>query len=362
MKKTKMVVTRNAGELASTLGLTPADGAQKGKPPVKNFDSLIITLGRYLVAQLTILVATWGDGLFALTGETRRQEIANQPVRGLATDGHGGALAIVGGHELRRRAASGEWTTIATSEFDLACCMAAGGVVYVGTDDARMLRLSADARLEPLEGFDSVAGRETWYAGSAIVNGQRLGPPLGIRSVAADSAGTVLFANVHVGGIPRSRDGGKTWRPTIDINSDVHEVCVHQAEPRIVAAATAIGLGISRDFGETWAVEREGLHATHCSAVAFSGDDILVSAATDPFASEGRIYRRPIKTGGVLEAVDNGLPKWLGGKADTGCIATNGANIAVADRSGNLYRSADFGQVWSHSNKELPAPSGVLIC
>ena len=314
------------------------------------------------MTKLTILVATWGDGLFALTGETRRQEIANQPVRGLAPDGHGGALVIVGGHVLRRRAPNGEWITVATSEFELACCMAAGGVIYVGTEDARMLRLGKDAKLEPLESFDNVAGRDTWYAGSAIINGQRVGPPLGIRSVAADSAGTVLFANVHVGGIPRSRDGGKTWQPTIDFHSDVHEVRVRPADPRIVAAATAIGLCISRDYGETWAVEQEGLHAPYCSAVAFSGDDILVSASTDHFASKGRIYRRPIKTGGVLEAVENGLPTWIDGIADTGCIATSGSKIAVADRSGNLYLSADFGHAWSRSNKDLPTPSSVLIC
>jgi BNR/Asp-box repeat len=312
--------------------------------------------------KLTILVATWGDGLFAVTGETRRQEIANQPVRGLAPDGHGAALAIVGGHVLRRRAPNGEWITVATSEFELACCVAVGDVIYVGTDDARMLRVSQDAKLEPLESFDKVAGRDTWYAGSAIINGQRVGPPLGIRSVAADSTGTVLFANVHVGGIPRSRDGGKTWQPTVDINSDVHEVRVHQADPRIIVAATAIGLCMSRDFGETWAVEQEGLHAPYCSAVAFSGDDILVSASTDHFASKGRIYRRPIKTGGVLEAVQNGLPAWIDGIADTGCIATNGSKIAVADRSGNLYLSADFGHAWSRSIRDLPTPSGVLIC
>ena len=32
----------------------------------------------------TILVATWGDGLFALTGDGRTHEMANQPIRGLA--------------------------------------------------------------------------------------------------------------------------------------------------------------------------------------------------------------------------------------------------------------------------------------
>ncbi len=303
----------------------------------------------------TILVATWGDG--------RTQEIANQPVRGLAPDGRGGALAIVGRHSLRRRAPSGEWATVATSEFELSCCMTVRDTIYVGTDDARMLRLShGGGVLDPIDGFDNIAGRDAWFAGSAIVNGQRLGPPLGIRSVAANSNGSILFANVHVGGIPRSTDGGRTWQPTIDINSDVHEVRAHQANPDIVVAAAAVGLCISRDSGATWIIEREGLHAPHCSAVAFSGDDIIFSASTDPFAAEGRIYRRPVKPDGSLVAVEGGMPAWIEGIADTGCIAANGSSIAVADRAGNLYGSDNFGRAWSCRSTRLPTPSGVLIC
>jgi hypothetical protein len=315
------------------------------------------------VTKPTILVATWGDGLFAITGDGRTQEIANQRVRGLAPDGLGGALAIVGRHSLRRRAPSGEWATVATSEFELSCCMAVSDAIYVGTDDARMLRLShGGGVLDPIDGFDNIAGRDAWFAGSAIVNGQRLGPPLGIRSVAVNSSGSVLFANVHVGGIPRSMDGGRTWQPTIDINSDVHEVRAHQADPDIVVAASAIGLCISHDAGATWTIERDGLHAPYCSAVAFSGDDILVSASTDHFATQGRIYRRPVRPDGDTVAVENGLPTWISGIADTGCIATNGSTIVVVDRAGTLYLSTEFGLAWSRSSSELPTPSSVLIC
>jgi hypothetical protein len=315
------------------------------------------------VPKPTILVATWSDGLFAITGDKRTQEIAKQRVRGLAPDGCGGALAIVGQHSLRRRAPSGEWATVATSEFELSCCMAVRDAIYVGTDDARMLRLShGDGVLDPIDAFDNIAGRDAWFAGSAIVNGQRLGPPLGIRSVAANSSGSVLFANVHVGGIPRSMDGGRTWQPTIDINSDVHEVRAHQADPDIVVAASAIGLCISQDAGATWTIERNGLHAPYCSAVAFSGDDILVSASTDHFATQGRIYRRPVRPNGDMVAVENGLPNWINGIADTGCIATDGSTIVVVDRAGTLYLSTDFGLAWSTSSSELPTPSSVLIC
>lgn len=311
---------------------------------------------------MTILVSTWADGLFAVTGDERTQEIANQPVRGLAPDGRGGALAIVDRRSLRRRAPGGEWTTIATSEFELSCCVAVRDAIYVGTEDARMLRLSPAGVLNPIDGFDKVPGRDTWFAGSAIVNEQRVGPPLGIRSVAANSNGSILFANVHVGGIPRSLDGGTTWQPTIDINSDVHEVRAHPADPNLVAAASAQGLCISRDAGATWAIERNGLHATHCSAVAFSGDDILVSASADPFAAQGRVYRRPIRPYGRIVAVEGGMPAWTEGKVDTSCIATNGSTIVMVDWAGNLYLSTEFGRAWSRRSSKLPAPSSVLIC
>jgi hypothetical protein len=314
------------------------------------------------VTTQTILVATWADGLFAVSADGYTQEIANEPVRGLASDGEGGALAIVGAHSLRRRALGGEWVTIATSEFDLSCCMAVQDTIYVGTNDARMLRLSAAGReLDPIDGFDTVAGRDTWFAGGAIVNGERRGPPLGIRSLAVNSNGSVLFANVHVGGIPRSLDGGKTWEPTIEIHTDVHEVRAHPADPNLVVAASALGLCISRDAGATWAIDRDGLHAAHCSAVGFSGDDILVSAATDPFAANGKIYRRRIKPEGKLAATENGLPAWTNGIVDTGCIATKGSTIAVVDSAGTLYLSTDFGLAWSQSSLNLPTPSSVLI-
>jgi hypothetical protein len=308
-------------------------------------------------------VATWGDGLFAFTGDGRTQEFANQSVRAVAPDGLGGALAIVDRFSLRRRARSGEWATVATSEFELSCCMAVRDTIYVGTDDARMLRLSDRGDvLDPIESFDDVEGRDAWFAGSAIVNGQRLGPPLGIRSVAANSNGSILFANVHVGGIPRSIDGGRTWLPTIDINADVHEVRAHPENPDIAIAASAVGLCISRDAGATWAIERDRLHASYCSAVTFSGNDILVSASSDHFAAQGRIYRRPVTPDGSLVPVEGGMPAWTEGIVDTGCIAANGSSIAVADRAGNVYVSDNFGQTWSCRSTRLPTPSGVLVC
>src|ERR1700728_607889 len=295
----------------------------------------------------SILIATWENGLFSVTGKTVRQELANQSVRSLVADGRGRALAIVGGHSLCRRSSNGEWTTIAKSEFPLSCCVPIGNVVFVGTDDAHVLRVDPDGAQQRLTSFDAVEGRDKWYAGSAIVDGKRRGPPLGIRSMAATCDGAVLLANVHVGGIPRSTDGGLTWRPTIDIDSDVHQVCAHPTRPEIVIAAAAVGLCMSRDAGTTWTIEERGLHALHCAAVAFGRNDIFVSAATDPFAKQGAVYRRPIDSSGPLEPLGGGMPKWIEGKADTDCIATRDSTIAGVDWSGHLYVSHDDGASWS---------------
>lgn len=222
----------------------------------------------------SILVATWDNGLFSITGNVVHQELADRSVRSLVADGRGGVLAIVGGHSLHRRSSDGQWTEIARSEFELSCCVPTGDIAFVGTNDAHILRVDPDGTQQRLAGFDAVAGRARWYAGTAIIDGKRVGPPLGIRSMAATCDGAVLLANVHVGGIPRSADAGSTWHPTIDIECDVHQVCAHPTRPAIVIAAAAVGLCVSRDSGATWTIEQQGLHAHHCSAVAFGTDDI----------------------------------------------------------------------------------------
>jgi hypothetical protein len=313
-----------------------------------------------MVTTATVLVATWQNGLSVVNEGTHQVELPGRSVRGLAADGRGGALAIVDGNSLYRRNPDGTWTIVATTAFALACSMAVGDVFYLGTDDARILRVRRGGKIEELRSFERVAGREQWYGGSAVINGQRVGPPLGIRSITATSDTAVILANVHVGGIPRSTDGGETWHPTIDIDADVHEVSAHPNRPEVVAAASAVGLCTSRDAGRTWQIEPEGLHATYCSAVTFAGDDVLVAASADHFAPQGKVYRRHYNQPRTLTAVD-GLPGWLDGIADTGCMSTNGALGAIADKNGNLYISTDNGQSWSRQAQRLATPSSVLV-
>ncbi len=135
-----------------------------------------------------MLVATWRDGLFIINGAVLDHERGNQSVRGLTSDAHGGALAIVNGRSLCRRDRDGVWSTIASAQSDLSCCVAVDDTIFVGTDDAGVLRVDRGGALDQLPGFDAVAGRDTWHAGSTVINGERVGPPLGIRSITATAA------------------------------------------------------------------------------------------------------------------------------------------------------------------------------
>ena len=258
---------------------------------------------------------------------------------------------------VRRRAPGGEWATVATSEFELSCCMAVGDAIYVGTDDARMLRLSdGSSVLDPIDGFDNVAGRDTGLPVRRLLNGQRVGPPLGIRSVAANSNGTILFANVHVGGIPRSMDGGRTWQPTIDINSDVHEVArtrqIRTLSPRrprsvFASAATPEQRGPSN--------ERASAHhlapQSRSQAMPFSSPREPIPLQPRENFIVGR--SRP-------DGAHNGCRRWHAGVDRWYRLQRLffffWSTIVAIDRAGTLYLSTDFGCAWSRGNTELPDP------
>ena len=164
----------------------------------------------------TVLAATWSDGVFVFSGETRWQELAAQSVFALKPDGHKGALAKVDGYSICQTGSEGSWTTIANRDRALAYRVTVGKAIYVGTDDdAPVLFLSEENELTILPSFDTVVRRDTWYAGSAVVNDQVLGTPPGIRFMSEISVGYVILSNAHVGSIQRSTDRGVTRPPTI---------------------------------------------------------------------------------------------------------------------------------------------------
>ena len=225
--------------------------------------------------------------------------------------------------------------------------------MLAGTEEAHLLRLVGDdGVLAPLEAFETVGGRETWFT--------PWGGPPAVRSIAQDLAGR-LHANVHVGGIPRSVDAGASWEPTIDIDADVHQVVAHPTEPDVVLAAGAVGLAVSVDGGSSWRIEREGLHATYARAVAVAGDRVLLSVSNGPRGGRAAIYRTALEPGSTFERCTEGLPEWFDGNIDSGWLDARGSEVGFGTGDGEVFVSDDAGESWTRAATGLPSIRAVRL-
>jgi hypothetical protein len=298
----------------------------------------------------TILVGT-DDGI-RTAGDPDGARFGGRAVGALAA-GDGALWALVDGRELWRLDGAREELAAASAGRRLNCLAVAGGAVLAGTAEAHLLRLEA-GELRPVEAFDRVEGRAGWYT--------PWGGPPDVRSIAVGPGGA-LWVNVHVGGIPASADGGGTWRPTIDVDADVHQVASHPDDPGRVLAATARGLADSADAGASWAYLTEGMHARYCRAVALAGDTVVVSCSTGPGGGRAGLYRRPLdaSAGTPFERCRDGLPEWFQGNVDTACVVAAGATVAFGTAGGEVFASGDGGGTWERVAAGLPPVRCLML-
>ena len=257
-----------------------------------------------------------------------------------------GDIAVAGGRRVLWHGEQG-WVEIGNAG-GVVCAVDAPGGVIVGTEGAHLLRHTPSG-LEAIRGFDTMDGRDDWHT--------PWGGPPEVRSLAC-TPDNVLFANVHVGGIARSDDGGRTWNPTVDIEHDVHQVRSVWGRADLIVAATAIGLLISTDAGLNWRVHVRGLHATYCRAVAVPDESILISASEGPRGHQSAIYRTNIHATERFERVTD----WIDGNVDSHALDGFGAHAVFGTPRGEVYESADAGATWSRSRQGLaPVTSLSLV-
>lgn len=167
-----------------------------------------------------------------------------------------------------------------------------------------------------------------------------------------------VYVNVHVGGILRSPDRGETWRPTIDIDADVHQVTTAEG---LVLAACAEGLATSTDRGETWSFRTDGLEARYARAVAVCGESVLVSSSNGPRGGRAAVYRAD-RGGGGFERCLAG-PGWFDDNIDTSCLDAlpDDPFAAFGTTDGRIYASTDAGSTWDELAAGLPPVRRVLV-
>jgi len=291
-----------------------------------------------------ILVGTT-DGLHVIGG--RRDSLIEGPhsVDWLARDGDRW-WAIVDGSDLWDDVRQSPDIRAPIGEIRGNCLLATDHGLFIGTSEARALVLGANG-IEPVESFDQIEGRDGWYT--------PWGGPPDVRTLSAGPDGTI-YANVHVGGIPASRDGGATWSPTIEVDADVHQVLAHPGQPGRVLAATAWGFAESRDGGVTWDFVTDGLHASYSRAIALAGDTVLLTASTGPRGrAQAAVYRKPLDGGSGFERCGNGLPEWFSGNIDSGWLDAREDVAAFGAPDGSVFVSSDGGSTWERAAAGLPA-------
>jgi hypothetical protein len=294
----------------------------------------------------TILVAT-ANGIHGFGGQGRPDvALADRSVTSLARDGSS-VWAILDEQELWHGIEQ-RWRHVADLEGLRATCIASvDGNVLVGTSEAHLFRLVDDGLL-PVEAFDRVPGRSSWYT--------PWGGPPATRSIA--NWDDDVYVNVHVGGIPRTRDAGATWTPTIDIDADVHQVTTAEG---LVLAACAEGLAVSTDRGSAWSMRTDGLAAPYSRAVAVCGETVLVSSSNGPRGGRAAVYRASLSDG-RFERCEAG-PGWFDGNIDSFWLdALPDATLAAfATPEGTLYVSTDAGTTWDERATSLPQVRRVLV-
>ncbi len=300
--------------------------------------------------EQSIMVGT-KEGLHLLGGDDGPNLLADHEVTALARSGSGW-MAIVDGAEAWRSDDGGEWSEVAELDGFRANCILPtdSSGAFIGTSEAHLFELRGGGFLQ-MESFDQAPDRETWFT--------PWGGPPDVRSLSASPSGGV-YANVHVGGVLRSPDGGASWLPTLDIDADVHQVLFDQGSG-LLLAASARGLGVSEDTGESWRFDTEGLHGKYLRAVAVAGDVLLLTASTGHASSQAAVYRRPVASDGAFQRCTEGLPEWFPSNIDTYCLATSGPVVAFGTSQGSVFISKDAGVSWSQAADGLPAIRCVAL-
>ncbi|HEY5538450.1 MAG TPA: hypothetical protein VIL58_02785 [Thermoplasmata archaeon] len=246
----------------------------------------------------------------------------------------------------------GRWTKAASSGDALYSIeRAEDGRFLVGTERARVAWVEG-GRLAYIEAFDAVLERGRWDT--------PYGAPPELRSLAVSTDGTI-YADVHVGWIVRSRDGGKSWTSVRrGLDRDVHMVATHPTDPATVFAATADGFHISHDHGDSFQRRREGMPYHYQRAVAcFPERDVYLASTARHNGGSGALLFRSEDEGEHWTHV-NGLPR-VDQNINTWQVATfaDGHALAVV-RDTDLYASEDWGVSWAKVREGLPTVNAIL--
>jgi photosystem II stability/assembly factor-like uncharacterized protein len=234
------------------------------------------------------------------------------------------------------------------------------GALMCGTEPARLFRSTDEGRSwVELDGVRAIPAHEEWY----LPYSPRAGA---VRNLLAPPGGRGrLLASVEVGGLLSSEDGGTTWSiEAIGDNDDIHQVSGHPTDPEVLWSALGWaalrsrergdgaprlgGVGRSRDGGRTWDV----LHHEYTrSAILPPADPGQVLAGPAPEVGRGGRIEVSTDGGESWEPAAEGIETPMPDMVERFVPAPDGTIHAVCS-GGRLLRSEPGPWRWSSA---LPA-------
>jgi|TARA_Y100000310_G_scaffold277758_2_gene295753 ligand-binding sensor domain-containing protein len=164
-----------------------------------------------------------------------------------------------------------------------------------------------------------------------------------------------IWVSVEIDAIHRSRDGGKSW---VKLDNgfrfpDIHDLAVIDDNGRKLLAATAVGLYLSDDDGDTWTWHKLDSEWQYCRGIKPKADDsavVFLCNGDGPPGSEGILWRSDDHGESWQDAnlgPTNSTP-WM--------VATHPEDpdlIFCCTNLGQIFRSTDGGDRWQKLAREL---------
>jgi BNR/Asp-box repeat len=250
--------------------------------------------------------------------------------------------------------------------------------VYAGVEDAAL--------------FKSVDGGKTWqeFPGLRKAKGHLWQPGAGgmaVHTILLDPKNKDrIFVAISAGGVFRTDDGGKTWKPAnrglkspfelpdpdAEVGHCVHRITQHPSRPNVLFMQKHWDVMRSDDAGESWREVSGNLPSDFGFPIDVHAHEpetvfvVPIKSDAEHFPPDGklRVYRS--RTGGnEWEALTKGLPQkdcYVNVLRDAMAVdSLEPCGIYFGTTGGQVYGSADGGDSWNPLVRDLPAVYSVEV-
>jgi hypothetical protein len=285
-----------------------------------------------MVRMSTIYIGS-KRGLYTFDGE----RVLDGEVGAVAHDGEDDTpWAVVNDREIFRGR-----ERMAIAPVEVTSLAVRGDVALAGTAGARLWRVDVTRREGAfMSSFDAL-DRHRWGTPWG-------GPPETMTCALLDDG--AWLAGVHVGGVWRSEDEGRTWREVVELDRDDHHIGVRGND--VVVASGGGPIAKSTDGARAFTFPRNGMPHGYGTAVAIGDDAVVLACSSGPFAKKSVLVRAARGEDSFARVHD--------AAANVHALAAHGSTFACIDDEGRLAFSRDSGKTWRDGPAHSDARSVVV--